>query len=83
MYMNMKKNVGIIDRVIKVILGLVIFAIGYWYQTWWGLIGIIPFVTGILGSCAIYSMFGISTNKKADKTTETVDTVQEVSEEVK
>ena len=59
----MKKNVGTVDRVIRIILGLVILALGYKNQSWWGLIGLIPLLTGIMGSCLLYVPFGISTCK--------------------
>ncbi|MEW6702993.1 MAG: DUF2892 domain-containing protein, partial [Bacteroidota bacterium] len=41
----MNKNVGGTDRVVRVILALVIFALGIIYQSWWGLVGIVPFLT--------------------------------------
>jgi hypothetical protein len=28
---------------------------------WWGYLGIVPFVTGLVGSCPIYTLAGIST----------------------
>ncbi len=61
----MKKNIGTLDRVIRVVVGLVIFAIGYSYQSWWGLVGLIPFLTGLIGWCGLYTALGISTKKKS------------------
>ncbi len=60
----MKCNVGTTDRVIRIILGIVILAIGYVYQSWWGLIGLIPLITGAIGWCGLYSVFHISTASK-------------------
>ncbi len=60
----MKCNVGTTDRVIRIILGIVILAIGYAYQSWWGLIGLIPLITGAIGWCGLYSVFHISTVSK-------------------
>lgn len=59
----MKKNVGSIDKVARVIIGLVIIALGILYQSWWGLVGIIPLFTSVIGWCPIYLPFGISTCK--------------------
>jgi len=64
----MKKNVGDVDVIIRVILGLGIIGLGILLQSWWGLIGILPLATGFFGICPLYSLFGISTcatkNKK-------------------
>jgi hypothetical protein len=57
----MKKNIGKTDKVIRVILGLAIGAVGIYFQSWWGLLGLIPLVTAITGTCGLYLPFGIST----------------------
>lgn len=58
----MSRNEGTIDRVLRVILGLVLLSLVFvGPQTWWGLIGLVPLVTGLVGSCPIYSVLGIST----------------------
>ncbi|NOZ74302.1 MAG: DUF2892 domain-containing protein [FCB group bacterium] len=59
----MKTNEGNTDRILRVILGLVILGIGYWMKSWWGAIGLVPLITGAIGTCPIYSIFGISTCK--------------------
>jgi hypothetical protein len=64
----MKKNVGKVDRIVRIILGIVIGALGIIFKSWWGLIGLIPLLTGIFGTCALYIPFGINTCKvKEDK----------------
>lgn len=60
----MKKNVGSSDRIFRIILGLAIGAAGYYYQSWWGLIGIIPLFTALINWCPLYLPFGLSTCKK-------------------
>ncbi len=60
----MKKNVGSIDKVVRVILGVVIILLGLIYQSWWGIIGVVPLFTAIAGVCPAYLPFGISTIKK-------------------
>ena len=60
-----KYNVGGIDRVLRIVLGLALIA-GFFLNTeatyrWAYLVGIIPLFTGILGSCPAYSIFGLNT----------------------
>lgn len=58
----MSRNEGTIDRVLRVILGLVLLSLVFiGPQTWWGLIGLVPLVTGLMGSCPVYSMLGVNT----------------------
>jgi hypothetical protein len=57
----MKKNVGVVDRIIRVIVGVAILMIGWYYQSWWGLIGIVPLLTAAIGFCPAYSPMCIST----------------------
>jgi Protein of unknown function (DUF2892). len=60
----MKKNVGSADKIIRIVIGAAIAAAGIYYQSWWGLIAIIPFATAFMGCCGLYSIFGISSCKK-------------------
>ena len=57
----MKHNVGSVDRAIRVIIGLVILAVGYRHGSWWGLVGLLPILTALVGCCPGYLPFGIST----------------------
>jgi hypothetical protein len=57
----MKRNMGSADRVIRVLLGLGIIAVGVYYKSWWGAIGAVPLLTAAIGSCPAYLPFGIST----------------------
>jgi hypothetical protein len=59
----MKCNVGKTDKIIRVVLGVIIAAIGIYYQSWWGLLSIIPIGTAISGFCGLYKPFGINTCK--------------------
>jgi sulfite exporter TauE/SafE len=59
----MTANVGSIDRILRIILGVVIIAVGFYFQSWWGLIGIIPLATAFMKWCPAYLPFGISTCK--------------------
>ena len=63
----MQSNVGIIDRFVRVAVGIVLiaYAIPIWFAAsgwnWIGWIGIIPIVTGLFGVCPLYSLLGLST----------------------
>ncbi len=57
----MNKNVGTVDKVIRIVVGLAIIGWGVYAQNWWGAIGAIPLVTGLLGWCPAYSLVGIRT----------------------
>jgi len=63
----MKGNVGSIDRLLRVILGLIIAILGVIFDSWWGLIGIIPLATGLFRWCPLYLPFHISTVKKEEE----------------
>ena len=43
-----------------------ILGAGLYFQSWWGLIGLIPLFTSIVGWCPAYIPFGIDTGKRAD-----------------
>jgi len=60
----MKCNVGKTDRIMRIIAGLVIALLGVVFSSWWGIIGIIPLVTGLFAICPVYSLFGINTGAK-------------------
>lgn len=60
----MQCNVGKTERVIRVIAGVAIIGAGFLYQSWWGVIGLVPLLTGATGYCPPYQLLGISTNKK-------------------
>ncbi len=58
----MKANEGTIDRAVRIIAGLALIALTYTGTLpVWGYIGVVPLLTGILGICPAYSIFGIST----------------------
>lgn len=62
----MKVNVGMVDRVIRIVVGVVLiaYAIPFGFpSTGWnrvGWIGIVPIITAVVGYCPAYSAFGFS-----------------------
>ncbi len=62
-----KTNEGTIDRALRVIVGAALI-LGYFLNpdgaySWLYWVGIVPLATGLIGSCPIYSILGISTCK--------------------
>lgn len=58
----MTRNEGTLDRALRIIAGLVLLSLVFvGPQTLWGLVGVIPLLTGILGYCPAYSLLGINT----------------------
>lgn len=60
-----KKNVGTIDRVLRIVVGLALLA-GFFLNPeagyrWLYLIGIVPLATGLMSTCPLYSILGLST----------------------
>jgi hypothetical protein len=68
----MKKNEGKLDRIIRFILGIFCFYLGYVVFSF-GILGVLFYffgfllvITSLTGYCGIYSIFGINTNKTCD-----------------
>ena len=57
----MIKNVGNADRAVRVVAGVVIIAAGLYFKSWWGAVGALPLLTGIVRWCPAYFPFGLST----------------------
>ena len=61
----MVQNVGGIDKAIRVIVGLALLSLLFLVEgnaRWWGLIGIVPILTVVMGWCPAYALLGLSTN---------------------
>ena len=64
----MPKNIGDVDKIIRVIIGVALLSLLFLVEgnaRWWGLIGIVPILTGVMGWCPGYSLIGVSTRKSA------------------
>jgi hypothetical protein len=60
-----KTNVGGIDRILRIVVGLALIA-GFFMNAdapmrWLYLIGIVPLATGLMSTCPLYSLLGLST----------------------
>jgi len=60
------RNIGPIDRAIRVVVGIVLLSLAFTGpQTAWGALGFIPLITAMVGWCPLYSLLGISTRRRA------------------
>ena len=61
----MQCNVGKVDKILRIVAGLVLLALGATGVIgWWGLIGLVPLTTGLLSWCPAYTLLGIKTCKQ-------------------
>jgi hypothetical protein len=60
----MNKNVGSMDRLARVILGIVVLSLVFvGPKSVWAYLGIVPLATGLIGWCPAYELLGISTSR--------------------
>lgn len=58
----MSINEGSLDRTLRVIVGLVVLSLAYvGPRSYWGYLGLVPLLTGAVGICPLYTIFGFST----------------------
>ena len=56
------RNEGTVDRVLRVIVGAAVISLVFvGPQSAWGWVGLLPLVTGVVGFCPAYAIFGIDT----------------------
>ena len=65
----MKRNIGSIDRVLRVLAGIALVVVGFAVLGGTvgivvGVIGLIPLATGLIGWCPLYSLFKLKTKKQ-------------------
>ncbi len=68
----MSKNIGTIDRILRIVLGLVLIALVFvslptpWGPvgpTPWGWVGVVPLLTALIAWCPVYTLIGLKTCK--------------------
>ncbi|WP_426138147.1 YgaP family membrane protein [Psychrobacter sp. TWR1-1-1] len=60
----MEINIGSTERLLRIIAGVVIIGLGLYFQSWWGVIGLVPLLTGFFRFCPLYKMLGMNTCKR-------------------
>lgn len=63
----MKCNVGKTEKTIRILGGTLIIILGLYFRSWWGIIGLAPIITGIIGWCPISWILGVSTCEEKSK----------------
>ena len=63
----MKQNVGKVDRWIRIVVGVLVLSLLVFVSgpaRWFGLLGLIPLITGLFGFCPLYWLFHLNTNNE-------------------
>jgi len=55
------KNVGNVDRIVRIVIGLGLIAVALTGKSAWGWLGVIPLGTAFMGFCPLYRLFGLRT----------------------
>jgi hypothetical protein len=55
------RNLGTLDRTLRIVLGVALQPVFVGPQTLWGLIGLVPLVTGVARFCPAYGLAGVTT----------------------
>jgi hypothetical protein len=63
----MIKNVGGLDRILRIVVGLALIACVWLVPTNWGWLGVIPLGTALLNFCPLYTLLGMNTCKVTPK----------------
>lgn len=62
------RNEHNVERGLRILLGLGLLSLVFvGPQTLWGLLGVVPLATGLMGSCPLYTLLGISTCPTPDR----------------
>ncbi len=67
-----KQNEGLVDRIIRVVVGgIALFAGAFWFsgvlQTVLYVVGVAALITGAVGFCGLYTLFGFTTKRDHTK----------------
>ena len=57
----MKINVGGIDKILRIVVGLALIAWALMGGPVWAWVGVVPLATGVIGWCPAYNLFGMNT----------------------
>ncbi len=62
----MKRNVGGMDKNIRILVGVILIGLAVFGHQTWGWIGIVPLLTGLFNFCPLYSLLGKNTCSSCD-----------------
>lgn len=60
----LQKNVGGLDRIARIVFGILILSVAIYYESLWGILGLVMLLTGSLRSCPLYIPFRFSTHRE-------------------
>ena len=63
-------NVGTFERILRIVVGFLIFSLFFILKgniRYIGLIGLLPIITGSIGTCPIYAILGYNTNRMKER----------------
>ena len=64
----MTANIGTIDRYVRIVVGLALLALVFvGPKTLWGLVGIVPLLTGLVRFCPAYCIAGVGTCRRSSQ----------------
>jgi hypothetical protein len=64
---RLTRNEGTIDRTLRIVIGVALLAtIFIGPQTWIGLVGLVPLLTGVFGFCPLYRLIGIGRHRATE-----------------
>lgn len=59
----MELNLGSLDRAARILLGTAVILIGHYYQSYFGFLGFLIILTGVVGFCPAYCPLKLKTKK--------------------
>lgn len=63
----MTSNVGGLDRTLRVAVGMLLVGLAATNTVgWWGWLGLVPLLTGAVGFCPLYQLFGLNTGARKE-----------------
>jgi len=54
------RNEGTLDRIVRIVLGIALLGYAVVAHSWFGLLGVVPLATGLVGFCPLYRLLGRS-----------------------
>ena len=66
----MKPNIRGIDKILRIVVGLGLLSLLFLLEgnaRWWGLVGLVPLLTGVVNFCPLYALIGVNTCPLKDK----------------
>ncbi len=63
----MQCNVEMLDQGLRIAAGLIAIALGIYFQSFWGFLGLVPLLTGLARWCPAYTLLRVSSERNKEK----------------